>query len=46
MVAFWAGLLFHVLALFIYLYKVKISEKKHAEIVDQLQQQITSEKQD
>ncbi|GEO74620.1 sugar (glycoside-Pentoside-Hexuronide) transporter [Levilactobacillus namurensis DSM 19117] len=46
LVAFWAGLLFHVLALFIYLYKVKISEKKHAEIVDQLQQQITSGKQD
>ncbi|GBG94425.1 PTS sugar transporter IIA component [Ligilactobacillus salitolerans] len=41
--AFWAGLLLHVLALVIYLFKVKISEKRHAEIVDELQHKIAAE---
>jgi len=41
--AFWAGLLFHIFALFIYIFKVKISEKKHAEIVDELQQKMATE---
>lgn len=41
-VAFWVGLILHVLALVVYAWKVKISEKKHAEIVEQLQQNLAS----
>ncbi|KRK88824.1 PTS sugar transporter subunit IIA [Lentilactobacillus sunkii] len=43
MVAFWIALILHVLALFIYVFKVKISEKKHAEIVDELQHKLAVE---
>ncbi|MQM78461.1 PTS sugar transporter subunit IIA [Lentilactobacillus buchneri] len=43
LVAFWAALILHVLALFIYVFKVKISEKKHAEIVDELQHKLAVE---
>jgi lactose/raffinose/galactose permease len=43
LVAFWAGLLLHVLALFIYVFKVKISEKRHAEIVTELQNKLAVE---
>lgn len=42
-VAFWAALILHVLALFIYIFKVKVSEKKHAEIVDELQHKLATE---
>ncbi len=42
-VAFWAGLILHIAALFIYLFKVNISEKKHAEIVDELEQKLAVE---
>lgn len=42
-VAFWAGLILHIAALFIYVFKVKISEKKHAEIVDELERKLTKQ---
>ncbi len=40
--AFWVGLILHVLALVVYVGKVKISEKRHAEIVDELQQKLAT----
>lgn len=43
LVAFWIALFLHVAALFIYVFKVKISEKKHAEIVDELQKKLATE---
>jgi lactose/raffinose/galactose permease len=42
-VAFWAGLILHVIALFIYVFKVNISEKRHAEIVNELQAKLVAE---
>lgn len=42
-VAFWLALILHVIALFIYIFKVKVSEKKHAEIVDELQHKLAIE---
>jgi len=41
--AFWAGLIVHILALLIYVFKVNISEKKHAEIVEELQKKLGAE---
>ena len=43
LVAFWISLFLLVAALFIYVFKVKISEKKHAEIVDELQKKLATE---
>lgn len=43
LVAFWLALFLHVAALFIYVFKVKISEKKHAEIVHELQKKLVTE---
>lgn len=43
-VALWAALIMHILALFIYVFKVKISEKKHAEIVAELEKKLVTEK--
>jgi lactose/raffinose/galactose permease len=43
LVAFWIALFLHVAALFIYVFKVKISEKKHAEIVDELEKKLATE---
>ncbi|WP_407929108.1 glycoside-pentoside-hexuronide (GPH):cation symporter [Agrilactobacillus fermenti] len=43
LVAFWAGLLLHILALIIYVLKVKVSEKRHAEIVIELQNKLANE---
>lgn len=40
--AFWLGLILHVLALVVYLWKITLSEKKHAEIVEQLQQKLAT----
>lgn len=42
-VAFWAALILHVIALFIYIFKVKVTEKKHGEIVDELQHKLAAE---
>ena len=42
-VAFWAGLILHVIALLIYVFKVNISEKRHAEIVKELQEKLVAE---
>jgi lactose/raffinose/galactose permease len=42
-VAFWAGLILHIIALFIYIFKVNISEKRHAEIVNELQEKLLAE---
>ncbi|MDP0529969.1 glycoside-pentoside-hexuronide (GPH):cation symporter [Lacticaseibacillus paracasei] len=42
-VAFWAALILHVLALLIYIFKVKVTEKKHGKIVDELQRQLATE---
>lgn len=42
-VAFGAGLILHVAALLIYMFKVTLSEKKHAEIVDELQRKLATE---
>ena len=39
--AFYTPLIFSILALIIFLWKVKITEKKHAEIVIQLEQQLS-----
>ncbi|MDM7492031.1 PTS sugar transporter subunit IIA [Lentilactobacillus kefiri] len=43
LVAFWIALILHVLALIIYVFKVNISEKRHAEIVDELQHKLAAE---
>lgn len=43
LVAFWISLFLLVAALFIYVFKVKISEKKHDEIVDELQKKLATE---
>ncbi len=42
-VAFYAGLVLLILALVIYMAKVKVTEKKHAEIVEELQAKLASE---
>ena len=41
--AFWFGLILYVLALIIYVWKVKISEKRHAEIVAELNAKLSAE---